>query len=184
MRDASQGKLQGVLAYNDLPLVSVDFKAFGYSLHVCVLRPESRGAVSLASNDIKDAPIIDFNFFSDTNGKDRDVLVNGLKQARKILAAPAFDKHRGEELFPGDAIQSDDELFEKAKDTLGLVYHPVGTCKMGTDEMAVVDTTLKVYGIKKLRVVDGSIMPTLTSGNTNAPIIAIAEKAAEMILSD
>lgn len=164
----------------DLKLMS----QHGYSLHVCVLRPESRGTVSLASNDVKDAPIIDFKFFSDPKGKDKEVLVNGLKQAREILAAPAFDKHRGEELFPGKGVQSDDQLFEKAKDALGLVYHPVGTCKMGKDKMAVVDTELKVHGINKLRVVDGSVMPTLISGNTNAPIIAIAEKASEMMLSE
>ena len=109
-------------------------------------------------------------------------MVNGIRVARKILASPAFDAHRGEELHPGIEIESDEAILQKCKDRLGLVYHPVGTCKMGNDPMAVVDSELKVHGMKNLRVVDGSVMPTLVSGNTNAPIIAMAEKAADMIL--
>ena len=162
----------------DLKLLS----QHGYSLHVCVLRPKSRGRVSLRSSDPRDAMKIDFNFFSDP--EDAKVLVNGIRVARKILASAAFDEHRGDELHPGTAIQSDKELLQKCKDRLGLVYHPTGTCKMGSDPMAVVNSELKVHGIEKLRVVDGSIMPTLVSGNTNAPIIAIAEKAADLILKD
>jgi len=153
----------------------------GYSCHVCVLRPESTGSVTLASNNPLDKPIIDFNFFSDS--RDQKVLVDGLKQVRRIMATPAFDEYRGEEFHPGSAAQSDEDIFQGAKDRLGTVFHPVGTCKMGNDEQAVVDHQLKVHGIGKLRVIDASIMPTLISGNTNAPTIAIAEKAADMILN-
>jgi choline dehydrogenase-like flavoprotein len=152
----------------------------GYSCHVCVLRPESTGSVSLKSNDPSEAPEIDFNFFS--HPADKKVLVDGIRQARKIMAAPAFDEYRGEEIHPGKDATTDEQLFEKAKQRLGTVFHPVGTCKMGNDDMAVVDHQLKVHGIDGLRVVDASIMPRLVSGNTNAPTMAIAEKAADMIL--
>jgi choline dehydrogenase len=100
------------------------------------------------------------------------------------LKSPAFDDYRGEEIHPGKAIETDADLLQKCKDRLGLVYHPAGTCKMGNDSMAVVDSELKVHGIEGLRVVDASIMPDLVSGNTNAPIIAIAEKAADLIALD
>jgi len=153
----------------------------GYSCHVCVLRPKSTGSVSLKSSDPRTAPEIDFNLFSHPD--DQQVMVDGLRLVRKILAAPAFDVYRGEEIHPGIGAQTDEQLFDKAKERLGTVFHPVGTCKMGIDDMAVVCPELKVHGIKKLRVVDASIMPRLISGNTNAPTIAIAEKAAEMILS-
>ena len=105
-------------------------------------------------------------------------MVNGIRQARRILAASAFEDYRGEEIHPGADYQSDEQIIEKVKEKVGLVYHPVGTCKMGTDEMAVVDPQLRVRGLEGLRVVDASIMPKLISGNTNAPTIAIAEKAA------
>ena len=108
--------------------------------------------------------------------------MDGLRLARKILAAPAFEPWRGEEVHPGPAALSDEDLLAKAKERLGLVYHPVGTCKMGADDLAVVDAELRVHGVDGLRVVDASIMPTLISGNTNAPTIMIAEKAADMIL--
>ncbi|MDY6976708.1 MAG: choline dehydrogenase [Pseudomonadota bacterium] len=156
----------------------------GYSCHICVLRPESRGSIQLKSNNYLDDPIIDFNFLSDEQGKDRKVMVDGMRQVRKIMAAPAFDEYRIDEMHPGFENESDESILAKAKERLGLVYHPVGTCKMGHDELAVVDTALKVHGIEALRVIDASVMPTLTSGNTNAPTIAIAEKVAEMILAD
>lgn len=153
----------------------------GYSLHACVLRPKSRGTVSLRSANSSDPVKIDFNFLSDS--QDQKTLVDGIRVARKILASQAFDEHRLEEIHPGPEAESDEALLQKCKDKLGLVYHPVGTCKMGSDPMAVVDSELRVHGVDKLRVVDGSIIPTLISGNTNAPIIAIAEKAADMILN-
>jgi len=163
----------------DLKLLS----QHGFSCHVCVLRPESTGSVSLKSANFLDAPEIDFNFFSDKEGKDKQVIINGMRQLRKILTAPALSEHYDNEIHPGNAFETDDQIFAKVKERLGLVYHPVGTCKMGNDDMAVVDNQLKVHSISNLRVVDASIMPTLTSGNTNAPTMAIAEKAAEMILA-
>jgi len=162
-----------------------DFKLLsqhGFSCHVCVLRPESTGTVSLKSANYQDAPEIDFNFFSDEKGKDKTVLINGMRQLRKILSAPALAQHYDNEVHPGNNFETDEQIFAKAKERLGTVFHPVGTCKMGNDEMAVVDTHLKVHGIANLRVIDASIMPTLISGNTNAPTMAIAEKVAEMML--
>lgn len=155
----------------------------GYSCHVCILRPESKGTVKLQTSDYKTAPLIDFNFFSDSQGKDRQVMIDGLRVLRKILAAPAFDDYRVEEFHPGIAAMSDEELFAKAKERLGIVYHPVGTCKMGQDELAVVNPQLQVHGVENLRVIDASVMPTLVSGNTNAPTIALAEKAADIMLN-
>ncbi|WP_288132814.1 choline dehydrogenase [Microbulbifer sp.] len=154
----------------------------GYSVHVCVLRPKSTGTITIRSADPFAKPDIDYNFFDHPD--DRKVLVDGIRQVRKILAAPEFDGYRDREIHPGTDAESDEAIFEKAKEKIGLVFHPVGTCKMGVDEDAVVDPSLKVHGLKGLRVVDASIMPKLISGNTNAPTIAIAEKAAEMILAE
>jgi choline dehydrogenase-like flavoprotein len=162
----------------DLKLMSRN----GYSCHVCVLRPKSTGRVTLKSADPDDDPVIDLNFL--THPDDCKTLVNGIRLVRKILAASAFDDYRGEELNPGSDAQSDDEILARAKDHLGLVYHPVGTCKMGSDDRAVVDDALKVHGLEALRVVDASIMPTLIGGNTNAPTMVIAEKAADLILQN
>lgn len=161
----------------DLKLLS----QHGYALHVCVLQPESRGQLSLQSSSPEQALAIDFNFLNAE--KDRQVLVDGVRVARKILASQSFDEYRGEEIHPGEAHTSDEALLAKCKQRLGLVYHPVGTCKMGSDAMAVVDSSLRVHGVENLRVVDASIMPTIVSGNTNAPTIAIAEKAADLILA-
>ena len=152
----------------------------GYSVHVCVLRPKSTGTVGITSANPFAAPEIDYNFFAEPD--DCKVMVDGIHQARQILSAKAFDEYRGEEIHPGSDCQSDEQIIEKVKEKVGLVYHPVGTCKMGTDRMAVVDPQLRVHGLEGLRVVDASIMPRLISGNTNAPTIAIAEKAADLIL--
>lgn len=154
----------------------------GYSVHVCALRPKSTGTVTIASADPFTAPEIDYNFFADPD--DCKVMVDGIRQARRILEAMAFDDYRGDEIHPGADCQSNEQIIEKVKEKVGLVYHPVGTCKMGIDEMAVVDPQLRVRGLEGLRVVDASIMPRLISGNTNAPTIAIAEKAADMILEE
>jgi choline dehydrogenase len=164
----------------DLKLLS----QHGFSCHICVLRPESTGTVSLKSANYQDAPEIDFNFFSDQAGKDKAVMIDGMRQLRKILTAPALAEHYDNEVHPGKAFETDEQIFAKVKERLGIVYHPVGTCKMGHDDMAVVDHQLKVHGIKNLRVVDASIMPTLVSGNTNAPTMAIAEKVSAMILAN
>lgn len=122
---------------------------------------------------------VDFNFFSDE--ADARVLVEGVKLARKILAQAEFDAIRGEEMLPGPQVQSDEQLLAHLRDYAATVFHPVGTCKMGTDEAAVVSPQLKVRGLANLRVADASIMPTLISGNTNAPCIMIGEKAADLI---
>ena len=110
------------------------------------------------------------------------VMIAGLKMARKILHAPVFEAYGGEEMRPGKDVQTDDEWLDYARRNGGTVYHPVGSCRMGTDRMAVVDAQLRVHGVAGLRVVDASIMPTTSSGNTNAPTMMIAEKAADMIL--
>jgi choline dehydrogenase-like flavoprotein len=149
----------------------------GYAVHTCVLRPKSIGEVRIGADR---KLIIDFNFLSDPT--DAKVLVEGLKLARRVLAAAEFDGIRGEEMLPGKAVQSDAQLLDYVRDYAATVFHPVGTCKMGTDAMSVVSPELKVHGIDGLRVVDASIMPTLISGNTNAPCIMIGEKAAAMIL--
>lgn len=156
----------------------------GFSCHVCVLRPESTGTVSLKSSNFKDSPEIDFNFFSDKAGQDKRIMIDGMRQLRKILTAPALAQHYDNEVHPGNNFETDEQIFAKVKERLGTVYHPVGTCKMGNDDLAVVDSQLKVHGIKRLRIIDASIMPTLTSGNTNAPTMVIAEKAADMILAN
>jgi choline dehydrogenase len=109
------------------------------------------------------------------------LLLRGVKLSRRLLAAPAWDKVRGPEFRPGADVQGDDALREYIRKTCGTVFHPVGTCRMGRDADAVVDPELRVYGVDGLRVVDASIMPTLIGGNTNAPTIMIAEKAADMI---
>jgi len=111
-----------------------------------------------------------------------EVLLEGLKLVREILQAEPFDAYRGDEVSPGTDVQSDAELIEHIRASAESLYHPVGTCKMGTDEMAVVDDRLAVHGIDGLRVVDASIMPTITSGNTDAPTTMIAEKAADYVL--
>ncbi|MEP4484268.1 MAG: GMC family oxidoreductase N-terminal domain-containing protein [Halioglobus sp.] len=154
----------------------------GYSCHICILRPKSSGRVSLQSSSPTDPPEIDFNFFSHPD--DKKTIVDGIKRVREILSAEAFDEYRAEEIHPGAGIVDDDAIFAKSKERLGTVFHPVGTCKMGSDDLAVVSRRLNVHGIKNLRVIDASIMPKLVSGNTNAPTMAIAEYASEMVLAD
>jgi len=156
----------------------------GFSTHVCSVRPKSRGEVTLHSSDPLAAPKIKFNLLTDSGREDLNVLIKGIRKVREYAKAQALSGYVLEEIFPGKEVQTDEELEADIYKRLGHVYHPVGTCKMGHDELAVVDDRLKVHGLKGLRVVDASIMPTLNSGNTNAPTIMIAEKAADMILED
>ncbi|MBK5541817.1 GMC family oxidoreductase N-terminal domain-containing protein [Pseudomonas sp. TH05] len=149
----------------------------GYAVHTCVLRPKSIGELRL---DRDGQLLIDFNFLSDPS--DAQVLIEGLKLARRILADSQFDAIRGEEMLPGKAVQTDEQLLAYVREYAATVFHPVGTCKMGLDPMSVVGPDLKVHGVQGLRVVDASIMPSLISGNTNAPCIMIGEKAADLIL--
>jgi choline dehydrogenase-like flavoprotein len=153
----------------------------GYALHTCLLRPRSTGTVTLANDGTGRTVLIDQNFLSDP--EDAKVLVEGLKQARAVLASPLFDTVRGTEMLPGDQVRTDEEILSYLRAHAGTVYHPVGTCKMGTDAAAVVrPDTLKVIGMDNLRVADASIMPRQISGNTNAPAMMIGAKAAQMIL--
>ncbi len=156
------------------------FSAFTSS--VCQLRPYSRGSLEIRSADPREYPAIYPNYLSDE--RDCQVAVDGIKLARKITEAPALASHINSESVPGVQYQSDEELLEAARQHSQTIYHPVGTCKMGNDDMAVVDDRLCVHGIDGLRVVDASIMPEIVSGNTNAPTIMIAEKASDMILQD
>ena len=134
-----------------------------------MLRPKSAGSVKLADDGTHRNVLIDNNFFADE--QDQKTLIEGLKKAREILASSPFDGLRGEEMAPGKHIQTDEQILEYLLNTTGTVYHPVGTCKMGVDEMAVVDpASLKVYGVDNVRVIDASVMPALISGNTSAPV--------------
>ena len=156
------------------------FSAFTAS--VCQLRPHSRGEIRINSNDPFEYPTIQPNYLSDP--RDCQVAIDAIKVARRIAAAPSLQNHIVEEYVPGSHYASDAELLEAARQHSQTIYHPVGTCKMGQDESAVVDARLRVHGIEKLRIADASIMPEILSGNTNAPTIMIGEKAAEMILQD
>jgi choline dehydrogenase len=156
------------------------FSAFTSS--VCQLRPHSRGYLTIKSKDPRDHPAIHPNYLSDE--RDHQIVIDGIKVARRIAAAPALSRHIIDEYVPGYRYQSDAELLDAARHHSQTIYHPTGTCKMGHDDMAVVDERLRVHGVRRLRVVDASIMPEIVSGNTNAPTIMIAEKASDMILED
>ncbi len=154
----------------------------GVGLVACHLRPEARGTVSLASSDPNDAPKIINNFFS--SDTDRQAIRQAFKINRSIFSQSAFTEHLGVEIMPGKEVQSDNEIDAFIRETAMTVFHPIGTCRMGTDEASVVDPKLKVRGCENLRVVDASIMPDLVGGNINAPVIMIAEKAADMVLAE
>jgi choline dehydrogenase-like flavoprotein len=153
----------------------------GYSCHVCLLRPKSRGSLQLASSDPMAAPLIDPNFFGEREDMDR--LMNGFKLMRSLLQQPALAGYRGRELPASAVAQTDAQIETFIRGHADTIYHPVGTCRMGSGAMDVVDAELRVHGVQGLRVVDASIMPSIVGGNTNAPVIAIAEKAADMVRS-
>jgi len=154
----------------------------GFIASVCQLRPESRGFVRIKSADPHMTPAIQPRYLSAQ--KDRETVVAGMKLLRRIMGQPAMRRYIAEERRPDPGCASDDDLLAFARETGSTVFHPTSTCRMGPDEAAVVDERLRVHGIERLRVVDGSIMPSLVSGNTNAAVVMIGEKGADMILED
>jgi choline dehydrogenase len=154
----------------------------GFTASVCQLRPESRGSLCIRSADPAAPPVIRINYLA--TEVDRTANVEGLKRLRKILQAQALSRYVVEEVDPGAKVSTDAELLNFCRQRGTTVYHPTSTCRMGNDALAVVDQRLRVRGIEGLRVVDASVMPDLVSGNTNAPVIMIAEKASDMILQD
>lgn len=155
---------------------------YGLAMHACLLRPESRGTVTLYGKSAYMHPKIDLNMLSEKS--DQQIMIKAVRVMREIFKQPSIKADITQEIFPSQACQSDEEILAFLKNKANTIYHPVGTCKMGNDDMAVVDSSLKVHGLESLRVVDASIMPTLISGNTNAPTIMIGAKAADMILSE
>ncbi len=154
----------------------------GMTCHVCALKPKSRGSVKLASPDPLADPLIDPAFLAEP--EDVDTLVAGVKLTQRLMAAPSLSAHWTRELFGADA-RTDEDIRAFLRRRVDTVYHPVGTCAMGPDpKKAVVDARLRVHSLEALRVVDASIIPELVAGNTNAPVIMIAEKAAEMMRGD
>ena len=153
----------------------------GFSCHICLLRPKSRGSVSLASADPFAAPAIDPNFLGEAD--DLEAMVAGYKTTRRLMETPALRALQKKEMFTA-GIEADDDIRALLRARVDTVYHPVGTAKIGTDALAVVDAKLKVQGLEGLRIVDASVMPTLIGGNTNAPTIMIGEKAADMIKAE
>jgi len=151
----------------------------GFTVGPTLVSPQSSGRLSLRSTDPAQHPAISANYMA--SEADLQVLVEGIKLARRLAHAKAFDPFRGEEMLPGRQVQSDEELVAYVRSSAETLYHPVGTCKMGHDELAVVDEQLRVRGVEGLRVIDASIMPTIVNGNTNAPTIMIAEKAADLL---
>jgi choline dehydrogenase-like flavoprotein len=151
----------------------------GYSCHVCLLRPQSRGSVTLASADPLQPPLVDPNFLVEPDDMAR--MVRGFKLMRALLQQPALAGYRGQELPVSAAAQTDEEIAQFIRNYADTIYHPVGSCRMGPGPLDVVDAQLRVHGMQGLRVVDASVMPRIVGGNTNAPVIMMAEKAADMI---
>ena len=168
--------LAGAIAYDG----SSAFKGHGFQVHLGANKPKSRGWVKLKSADPETPPEIVFNYFAEE--EDKEAFRAGLRWTREIFAQPALDEYRGKEVSPGPDVQTDAQIDQWLAETAETAYHPAGSCRMGTDAMAVVDPECRVHGVRNLRVVDSSIMPTVTNGNLNAPTIMIGEKAADHIL--
>lgn len=151
----------------------------GFTIGCILLRPESRGSITLTSSDPSAAPAIRANYLS--SRADLDTMIAGIRYARRLAAQPALARYRGDEFLPGSAATTDEALADMVRERCETLYHPVGTCRMGSDQSAVVDAKLSVRGVGGLRVVDCSIMPTIIGGHTHAPAMMIAEKAADMI---
>jgi choline dehydrogenase-like flavoprotein len=151
----------------------------GFGINIALLRPASRGSVALGSPDPRAAPVIDPAFLS--TAADLPPLINGFNVARAILNAPAFASARAHEILPGPRVRTDQEIESFVRESGFTVFHPVGTCRMGSDANAVVDPTLRVRGTQCLRVVDASVFPMIVGGNTNAAVVMVAEKAADLI---
>ena len=154
-------------------------RSHGFTLGPTLLRPKSRGQIRLRSSNPVDSPSIQANYLAEP--QESEVLLEGIKMARALAASRAFDPYRGQENFPGEDVKSDQQIRAYIRRATHTLYHPVGTCRMGSDAHAVVDDQLRVHGVEGLRVVDASIMPEITAGNTNAPTIMIAEKAADLV---
>ena len=155
----------------------------GYTVHACNLRPRSRGTIRLRSADPAAPAAIRANYLGDAEGFDLKMMIEGARLSREILAQAPFAAYRGAPIFPAAGVDSDAEFAQFIRHKAETIYHPVGSCRMGADAAAVVDSELRVRGIDGLRVVDASIMPTLIGGNTNAPTIMIAERAAQLLLA-
>jgi len=155
---------------------------YGYTLHACYLRPRSRGRLRLHSADPVQPIAIHANYLGDPEGHDLKRMIEAARLSREIFDQPAFDAYRGEPVFPERSLRTDAEYTDFIRRKAETVYHPVGSCRMGNDDRAVVDSELRVRGVHGLRVVDASAMPSLPSGNTNAPTIMIAERASALIL--
>ncbi|QJT10810.1 choline dehydrogenase [Oceanidesulfovibrio marinus] len=175
------------LQYHFLPIAirydgSVAQGGHGYQVHVGPMNTDVRGHVKLKSSDPKEYPEIFFNYLS--TEQERQDWIDAIRVTRKIMTQPAFDRFRGDELAPGENVQTDEEILDFVAREGESAYHPSCTCKMGTDEMAVVDADLKVHGVDGLRVVDASVMPYVTNGNIYSPVMMIAEKSADIILGN
>jgi len=169
--------LFGPAYYRGHGLVRRKENCFGFG--PTLIAPESRGNISLRSANPLEPPAIQANYLS--TDADLRTMIEGVKLSRRIAHTRAFEPYRGDEIHPGATASSDEDIAEFLRCEVETLYHPVGTCKMGNDPLAVVDAQLRVHGIERLRVVDASVMPTIPAGNTNAPTIMIAEKAADMI---
>ena len=181
--DAVSPDIQNLLMLFTSELIGGPVDPFpGCASVVALLRPESRGSVNISSPDPKLPPKIIYNFL--TAEKDRETLILGVKKVREIMSQEAISRYIVREVRPGGGSNRDEDILDFLEKSGRTSYHPVGTCRMGSDDEAVVDPRLRVNGVKSLRVVDASIMPTLVSGNTNAPAIMIGEKASDMILED